>query len=214
MLVAFDQVHGQRQHVLEIDQPGLVARPLVVAIEPGHQVRRERAVVTLGHDIIGVSRGPDPARLRPFDLRCQVPDGEIAVSAGQRPRQGDQDRRLRRKDAGQFLVVDARPEMPELAQGGSVERERRHAPPAGGREAITHLRRRLVREGDDQDVRRPDGFRGQRIGDAARDHAGLARPGSGQDAERTADRGHRFALGRIQVGEQGVRIEGGHRPRL
>ena len=213
-VVALDQLHGHGQHVLEIDQPGTVSRPLVVAIEPRHQVRWERSVMAVRDDVVGIPRRPDPASLRPFDLGRQVPDGEIAVPTGQRPRQGHQQRRLRREDAWQVAIVDARPEMPELAQGGSVERERRHASPAGGGKTVAHLRRSLVREGDDQDVRRPDGFCGERIGDTARDHTGLARPGPGQDAERSTDRGHRLALGGIQVGEQGVRIEIGHRPRL
>ena len=36
-------------------------------------------------------------------------------------------------------------------------------------------------------------------------------PAPGQDAQRPTDRGHRLALGRLQVGEERVRVEGGHR---
>ena len=155
-LVALDQLHGHRQHVLEVDEPGPVAGGLVVPIEASHEVRRQRAVVPLRDDAIGVARGCDPACLRPLDLGREVPDGQVSVPAGQRPRQRHEQRRLRREDPGQVAVVDAWPEMPELTQGRRMERERRDASPPSRRQAIAHLRRGLVREGHDQDVGRPD----------------------------------------------------------
>ncbi|OPZ10222.1 MAG: hypothetical protein BWZ10_02441 [candidate division BRC1 bacterium ADurb.BinA364] len=90
--------------------------------------------------------------------------------------------------------------------------------------AIAHLARRFVGEGGGEDAPWLDAFAGDEAGDAVRDHARLARSGSGDDEQRPASPFHRFALRRIQIvqqmihgknpGKQGPRMKAhGKRPK-
>ena len=102
--------------------------------------------------------------------------------------------------------MDARPEVAELAERRGVERGGCNAGLAERREPRPHLAGRLVRERDDQHVAWSDDVRGQREGHPPRDDPGLAAPGAGQDAERPGRDRDRLALGRIEVGEEGVEV--------
>ncbi len=69
-------------------------------------------------------------------------------------------------------------------------------------DALAHLARGLVRERDREDLARPRLFRAQQRGDAAGQHARLARSGTGDDQQRGSAVGDRFALRRVEAREQ------------
>ncbi len=65
-------------------------------------------------------------------------------------------------------------------------------------EPRAQLARRLVGEGDRQDVPGRDQARLDQVGDAVDDDAGLARARPGQDEQRPIGMGHRLPLLRVQ----------------
>ena len=73
---------------------------------------------------------------------------------------------------------------------------------------LAHLARRLVGEGDGQQLPRPGPAGGQDVGQAGGQHPGLAGAGAGQHQHRALDRLDRRAL----LGVQAVQIVG--RPRV
>ena len=91
------------------------------------------------------------------------------------------------------------------AQAGGVEGRDPHllgrrADQVG--DAGAHLARRLVGERDGEDAPRRCVARGQKVGDAPRQHARLARAGPGDDQERSTPVLHRGALRDGQVVDQ------------
>jgi len=64
-----------------------------------------------------------------------------------------------------------------------------------------HLPRRLVGEGDRQDLPGTGAAQAEDVGDAAGQHAGLAGAGPGQHQHRSVQRFHRLALLGIEAGE-------------
>ncbi len=109
------------------------------------------------------------------------------------------DRELRR-DADRFAVGPK-----DTAAGGM---EGAHPDSARSRaaqqrmNAIAHLMGGLVGEGDRQDAARSDAARPDQVGDAVRQHAGLARPGAGQHEQRAARMRNGLALRWVQGREQ------------
>jgi hypothetical protein len=86
-----------------------------------------------------------------------------------------------------------------------VERRHPHLLGHGADERLNarlHLVGRLVGEGDGQDLEGRDPLFLDEPRDAVRQHARLARPGTGHDQERTAGVGHRLPLDRVEVFEQ------------
>ena len=71
-------------------------------------------------------------------------------------------------------------------------------------DALAHLLRGLVGEGDGQDLAgaRAPGL--HEPGDAVGEHARLARAGAGQDEQRAVAVGHGLALGRVEALQQGL----------
>ena len=63
------------------------------------------------------------------------------------------------------------------------------APPISAGDALAHLARRLVGEGDGQDLRRPGAAGDQEVGEPRGQHAGLAGAGAGQHQQRAVARG-------------------------
>ena len=94
--------------------------------------------------------------------------------------------------------------MAELAQRGGMERRGGDTRLAERRQARPHLAGGLVGERDDQHVARPDDARRERVGDPPRDDPRLAAARAGQDAQRAGRDRDGLALGRIEVGEEGV----------
>ena len=65
-------------------------------------------------------------------------------------------------------------------------------------DAVLHLARRLVGEGDGQDLARPGAAEAEDVGDAHGQHAGLAGAGAGQHQHRAVERLDREPLFRIE----------------
>src|SRR5579884_2913155 len=63
-----------------------------------------------------------------------------------------------------------------------------------GRDSLLHLPRRLVREGDSQDVVRADVSYVDQVGDTMREDARLATAGTGEDEHRPVAVRHRLTL--------------------
>ena len=74
-------------------------------------------------------------------------------------------------------------------------------------DAVLHLARRLVGEGDGEDLARPGAAGGEDMADAHGEHAGLAGAGAGQHQNRAVERLDRLALLGIEAGE--IRRAGG-----
>ena len=70
-------------------------------------------------------------------------------------------------------------------------------------DAVLHLARRLVGEGDGEDLARPGAAEAEDVGDAHGEHAGLAGAGAGQHQHRAVERLHRLALLGIEPREIG-----------
>ena len=83
--------------------------------------------------------------------------------------------------------------------------EPRHALMRAGEHAhpLAHLARRLVGEGDRQDLVRPRAAGGDQMGDAGGQHAGLADAGAGEHQHRPVERLDGCALFRVQPLEIG-----------
>ncbi len=84
-----------------------------------------------------------------------------------------------------------------------------HAPDQLAHAAL-HLPRRLVGEGDGEDLRRPRPAEPQDMGDAGGEHARLAGAGAGEHEKRAIQRLHRLALlgvQRFEIGN-GMRAHG------
>ena len=84
------------------------------------------------------------------------------------------------------------------------DRQEERLDPAG------HLTRRLVGEGDGQQVARRDTALAGEPGDPVGDDARLAAPGAGQDEERPVTGGDGLALRRVQIVEEALEL-GWHR---
>ncbi len=85
--------------------------------------------------------------------------------------------------------------------------ERAEPEPVGGAadhalEPLLHLERRLVGEGDGDDLRREGAPRAEDIGEPRRQHARLARAGAGQHQDRSLDRFDGRALRLVEPGEK------------
>ncbi len=70
-------------------------------------------------------------------------------------------------------------------------------------DAVLHLARRLVGEGDGEDLAGPGAAGGENVGDAHGEHAGLAGAGAGQHQHRAVERLDRQPLLGIEPGEIG-----------
>ena len=66
------------------------------------------------------------------------------------------------------------------------------------------ISRRLVREGDGEDLVRLDADRGDQVRDPVGEHAGLPRARARDDEQRALQVQHCLALGGVQVGEIGA----------
>ena len=92
------------------------------------------------------------------------------------------------------------------ARGERVEGAEPHALGALAdhrREALAHLARRLVGEGDRQHLARQGAARGEDMRQPRRQHPGLAGAGAGQHQHRPVDRGDGFGLRLVEGGEIG-----------
>ena len=77
-------------------------------------------------------------------------------------------------------------------------------------DALLHLLRRLVREGDREDLVRLRTGRGEQVRDAVGEDPRLAGAGAGDHEQRALGRQHGLPLGRVQVGQVGLGPGRGH----
>ena len=129
------------------------------------------------------------------DLVIHVENGEVALQADQFG--------VAAQDPGRDRVERAEP-------GHALG----HIPDQPG-DALLHLARRLVGEGDGEDLRGVGLARGDQMGNAGREHAGLASAGTGQYQDRPFGGFHRLALFGVEAVEigRGLRHEAGTRTR-
>ena len=88
---------------------------------------------------------------------------------------------------------------------GSMEGEdpgRARLPAEHPLEPLAHLSRRLVREGDREDLVRLRAVRADQVRHSVREDTRLSRAGTGDDEQRAVDVQDGLALGRIQAGEE------------
>ena len=137
-----------------------------------------------------VGRRRQPPVLRPLDLGREVGERPEAERAGQRPGDREEHGRLRRQDLAELLAA----EVAQLRERGRVERARGDAGDAERGQPRAHLRRRLVREGDREDLAGRERAGGDLVRDAPRDRRRLARAGAREDADGAAHGLDRAAL--------------------
>ncbi len=205
LLVLVVEADRELKEILEVD-PALPLLLRLVAAEDGdHQVGRDRRLVPVEPVEIGVWR--QPSVLRPLDLAGEVAERPELERRGQRAADRLQHQRLRR----QHLSDPVAGEVAELRERGRVERPCLDAARAELLEPRAHLAGRLVREGDGEDLRGPEGAGQHLVRDPAGDRRRLAGAGAGEDADRAAHRLDRRALLRVQACEDVFRS---HRSQL
>ena len=205
--VGLDQPDRQFEHVLEIDPAGARLGGLVAAVEAGHQVGRQRGVAVVGDGPHLVLVRTDPARLRPLDLAGEVADlrGTGSRRAARPPAGRGSAPSIRGSTAGRCRGRAARNGGAGGARRHGTSRPRRpggRAPPAGARISPAALSVKVTTS--TSRGRTTSG--GERVGDPSRDDPRLATPRAGQDAQRSGRDPDRLALGRIEVGEEGVGV--------
>ena len=176
--------------------PAREARGLAV----GHLFRRQPAVLPAIDQTREHARRPallvdalgGEQLLEQPDLVVDIEDGKIRLEA-------------------HHLGVPAQNLHPDRMEGAEPGHALDHAADHRA-DALLHLARGLVGEGDAEDFRRPRPPCREDVGDAGGEHAGLAGSRPGEHQYRPVERNHRLALLRIEVGEIGRR-HGPARPR-
>ena len=199
-----EQLDGEEEHVVEVDGVRGEEPPLVEVVRVGD------GLVVEGRDALAVLLGADQVVLRGRDLGVDAARDEALRVALElledRLREPDLvglvvDREVR-------AVAEPRRLAAEDAAAGGVEGQ----DPDRARDAaehvlepLAHLARRLVREGDREDLLRLDPVRVDQVRDPVREDARLAGAGAGDDEERPLGREDGLPLGGVQVGEIGLR---------
>ena len=217
--VAFEEIDGADQQVVEVDPIRACLRAFVAGEDLDEQVDRDgRLTAGLGGaagDGALVGRRREPPALGPLDLVGQVLGRGEPVVAGQAASDRHDERQLGVEQVGQRLVVVMRrPEVAQLAQRMGMEGAGRDPGQPEAAQPLDHLARRLVREGDHEDLVGRDDVGRDGVGRAMTDDPGLARARAGEDADRTARREDGFALGIVEVGEEALRFWDGHVPSM
>ncbi len=162
---------------LALARVDLVRRPapiLPAVDQAAEQPRRPALLVEIG--------GADQLLQQP-QLVVRVEDGEIGVQPDQLGM------------AAQHLRGD----RVEGAEPGHALDRRADDPP----DPLAHLARRLVGEGDGEDLGRPGAAGGDEVREPRRQRRRLAGPGAGEHQHRPLGRQHRLALRRVEAGEIG-----------
>ena len=197
------QPHRGHDQVVEVQRVRLAQPPLVAGVDVGeHLLARGGRLVRPG--------------LRRHELVLEIAD--LRGHRARRVALGVQIEFLehqRHQPLGVVGVVDreGRLEVQVLGLGAQhphahrVERRDPHRlrpRPDQRRDALLHLARGLVGEGDGEDLPGRRAALGEQVGDAVGEHPGLARPGAGDDQQRPALVHDRGALLRVQTLEQAL----------
>ena len=181
-LVALEELHRELEQILEVERSLRLLAPLVVAVDPVHEVGRDRRLAPLR--LGAVTRDGDAAVLRPLDLGRKVTRRPKLERRRQPVRDLPEDERLR----GQDLADRLRCEMAQLPQRRGVEGSGAHATDPERLEARAQLARSLVGERHRHDLRRLEGAGRDLLRDPPRDRRRLAGTGAGEDANGAAHR--------------------------
>ena len=204
LLEQLEQVHAAEQQVVEVHRVRGVEALLVQVVDVGGRLLEE------GGHLQAVGLGVEELVLRVRDLAADAARGEALgvhvelVDAGLHQPQGVL-LVVDREAAGVAELVGVGAEHP---RAGRVEGHHPHRPGAIADkllDPLAHLLRGLVREGDGQDLARPRLPRAHEMGDPVGEHAGLARPRSGQDQQGAISVQDGVALGLVQPLQQGIR---------
>ncbi len=203
LLVELERVDGADQEVVEVHRVGL-EHPLLVEREGLGDDLLERAGGGFG---VGV--GIDQLVLGAGDLRAHRPrreafgvDAELGQAAFQHPQRVGLvvDREAAR--VAQPLGVGAQHPGAGRVEGRHPHRAHRATDQLG--DPLAHLGRRLVGEGDRQDLPRAGGAGGEQVGDPVGQDPGLARAGAGQHQQRPFAVLDRLALRRVEARQQAL----------
>ena len=213
--VVFDGGGGVQQQIVEVEQgQGFVTHfeGLVRGVDARDLLRVQGNVAAGRRDGVGVLLGADQRRLRPFDLPGQVAH---VVGAGIHPgatggpgHNGE----LAVQQLPSGVADHPRPEVPQLAHRGGMERQRLHGADTAtvlrsgvdGSQPGAHLTRGTLGECHRQHLAGGDMAVGDQLRDPVRDGAGLACSGAREHTDRTARSQHGLALLLIQSGGQWV----------
>ena len=202
-------LHGQHQHVVEVD--GVRGGELALV----QLVRLGNRLVVEGRDPLGVHRRCHELVLRVRDLGVHTAGDEAlrillellqALLDEAHLVGGVVDREVR--PVSESLGLAAQDSAAGGVEGEDPDRtrdgaEHRHQP-------LAHLPRRLVREGDRQDLVRLDADGRDQVGDTVREHARLPGAGSGDHEQRALGVQDGLPLGGIQVREIPLGRRHGH----
>jgi hypothetical protein len=193
LLEELQDVHGADEQVVEVHGVGAVHLALVEVVDVGDRALEERAdelavgvrvaqlVLRVG-DLVVDGGGREALRVRP-DL--------VQAALGEPARIGlVVDRELAR-------VAEAPGLRTEQPRAGGVEGHHphaAHAPAEQQLDALAHLPRRLVGEGDREDLVVAGHARVDEVRDAVCEHARLARAGAREHEQRPLAVDHRRAL--------------------
>ena len=149
---------------------------LPVVDQPGQHARRPALLV----DALGLEQLLDQP-----DLVVDVEDGEVALQPDQ-------------------LGVAAQDLHADRVEGAEPRHALDHLADHRA-DALLHLARRLVGEGDGEDFGRPRAAEAEDVRDARGQHPGLAGAGAGQHQHRAVQRLDRLPLLGVEVGEIAMR---------
>ena len=184
-----DRVHGREALLIVAVERDGAAVSNIRGFARRHLIRHEAAVLPALDRAEQGPGGPTPLiKVRGGDDLFQQP--ELVVGVEDREIRGEADRLgMAAQDAGGDGVKCAEP---DAVRG-----------PANHRiEALAHLARRLVGEGDRQDLAREGAAGGQDMGEASRQDPRLAGPGAGQHQDRPVERLDGPALCFVERGEE------------
>ena len=201
LLEQLQRVDGAHEEVVEVHRVGLEHPLLVERVNLGDDFLED---ASLG---LGVGRGVDELVLGAGDLRADRArrvalriDVQLVHAAFQHPQRVGLvvDREAAR--VAEPLGVCAQHPRAGRVEGGHPHRAGRA--PDQPLDPLAHLGRRLVGEGDGEDLPRPRGAGRQQVGDPVGQHPGLARPRAGDHQQRALLVEDRLALGPVEPGEQ------------
>jgi len=185
------EVHGVHRHEL------LLVKVVDVGRDAGEAAARLLAEggrveqLVLGvRDLAGDGLGRVALRIVLERLEATADEAALVVGVVDRERAAVPETvGLAAQDAGAHRVEGADPHRARDAADEALD-------------ALLHLARGLVREGDGEDLVGARVAGGEQIRDAMREHTGLARAGPGEDEQRAVDVGHGRALRLVEAGEQ------------
>ncbi len=206
---ALEDLHGEHEHVVEVDRVRGVEAALVQLVRLGD------GLIPEGGDPGRVLLGRHELVLRARDLRVDASRRKaLRIFAELLEARLDEPHLILvvvDREAGR--VAKALRLAPQHAaarrvEGEDPDRARRLAEHA--LEPFAHLPRRLVREGDRKDLVRLHPARADEVSDAIGEDARLAGAGSGDDEKRPFRREDGLPLGLVQVGEVALGSRDGH----